>query len=166
MTEHTGSWVLDPAGSTATIAAKTFWGLMTVKGTFGALSGHGTVAEGGNASGTFVIDASSINTKNASRDKHLKSADFFNVEAHPSITFTVTTAVQDGDKLTGDGTLEAGGHAVAVSFVATITEATDSAITLAGHLPVNYRELGMTWNQMGMLGPVATADVTARFTKA
>jgi hypothetical protein len=30
---------------------------------------------------------------------------------------------------------------------------------------VNYRELGMTWNRMGMLGPVATADITARFTK-
>jgi len=166
MTEHTGTWVLDQAGSSATIAAKTFWGLMTVKGAFGALSGHGTVAEDGTASGALVIDASTINTKNASRDKHLKSADFFNVEAHPSITVTIETATQDGDKLTGNGTLEAGGRSTAVSFVAALSEDTDSAVTLTAQLPVNYRELGMTWNQMGMLGPVATANVTARFTKA
>jgi len=166
MTEHTGSWVLDPTGSTATIAAKTFWGLMTVKGTFGALSGHGTLAEDGIASGALVIGASSIDTKNATRDTHLKSADFFNVEAHQSITLTVTKAAQEGDKLTGKGTLEAGGHRMPVSFAATITEATDGAVTLAAQLPVNYRELGMTWNRMGMLGPVATADVTARFIKA
>jgi polyisoprenoid-binding protein YceI len=166
MSEHTGTWVLDQAGSSATIAAKTFWGLMTVRGTFGALSGHGTVAEDGTASGTLVIDASSINTKNASRDKHLKSADFFDVEAHPSITLTVEAATQDGDKVTGSGTLEAAGHAAAVSFVAAITEDTDSSVTLAAQLPVNYRELGITWNQMGMLGPVATATVAARFTKA
>jgi polyisoprenoid-binding protein YceI len=166
MTEHTGTWVLDPAGSSATFAAKTFWGLMTVKGRFGALSGHGTVVEDGSAAGALVIDASSVDTKNASRDKHLKSADFFNVESHPSITLTVTSATQDGDKLTGNGTLEAGGFSTPVSFVATITEATGGTVTLAAQLPVNYRELGITWNQMGMIGPVATTSVTARFTKA
>jgi polyisoprenoid-binding protein YceI len=166
MTEQTGTWVLDPTGSSATIAAKTFWGLTTVKGSFGTMSGHGTVTEDGSAAGALVIDAGSLDTKNGSRDNHLKSADFFNVEAHPSITLTVTSASRDGDKLTGSGTLEAGGHSTPVSFAATITEATGSAVTLAAQLPVNYRELGMTWNRMGMLGPVATASVTARFTKA
>jgi polyisoprenoid-binding protein YceI len=166
MTEYTGSWVLDPAGTTVTIAAKTFWGLSTVRGAFGTVTGQGTVAEGGTASGTVTIDASSVDTGNAQRDKHLKSDDFFSVAENPTISVIVASATRKGNTLKAAGTLEAGGHSQPVTFDAVITEATDSAVTLSTQLPVNYRELGMTWNRMGMLGPVATATVSARFTKA
>jgi polyisoprenoid-binding protein YceI len=166
MTEYTGTWVLDPAGTTVTFTAKTFWGLSTVKGAFGTVAGQGTVAEDGTASGTVTIDANSVDTKNAQRDKHLKSADFLGGADRPTISVIVASATQDGSTLRASGTLEAGGHSQPVTFDATIAEATDSAVTLTAQLPVNYRELGMTWNRMGMLGPVATASVTARFTRA
>ena len=51
------------------------------------------------------IDAASINTNNAKRDKHLRSADFFDVQKHPKIVFTSTKASRRGDKIVVSGTL-------------------------------------------------------------
>jgi polyisoprenoid-binding protein YceI len=163
MTEASGTWTLDPAASSVTFTGKAFWGLATVKGTFGTLSGDGAVAGDGSATGKIAIDAGSVDTRNPTRDKHLKSADFFNVEEHPSITVTVASATRDGDTLRCDGLLEAGGHSTAVSFPATISEAADGSVALAAQLPVNFRELGMTWNRAGMVGAVAKASVSVTF---
>lgn len=56
----------------------------------------------------FTIEVASINTRNNDRDNHLRSADFFNAEAHPTITFTSTNIVRDGDdyQVTGDMTIK------------------------------------------------------------
>jgi polyisoprenoid-binding protein YceI len=163
MTETSGTWTLDPAASSVTFSAKSMWGLATVKGTFGILSGEGTVAEDGSATGKVAVDAGSVNTRNSARDKHLKSADFLNVEEHPSITVTIASATRDGGTLNCDGLLEAAGHSTAVSFPVTISEAADGSVVLAAQLPVNFRELGMTWNRGGMIGPVAKASVSVTF---
>jgi polyisoprenoid-binding protein YceI len=166
MTDYTGNWVIDPASSSVGFVAKTLWGLMSVKGTFSAPSGQGTVAADGTASGTLTIDAGTVSTRNGGRDKHLKSAAFFNAEAHPQITVTISSATQDGSTLKASGTLQVAGHSADVAFDAAITAADDNGITLQATVPVNYRKLGMTWNQLGAMAPVATTSVTARFTRA
>ena len=51
------------------------------------------------------IDATSIDTANAQRDGHVRSADFFDVENHPTWSFTSTAVRQDGDDLAVDGEL-------------------------------------------------------------
>ena len=51
------------------------------------------------------IDAKSINTAVASRDEHLRSADFFDVGKYPKITFTSTDVRKEGDRLLVRGTL-------------------------------------------------------------
>ncbi|MEH7387004.1 YceI family protein [Bacillus sp. JJ1521] len=56
----------------------------------------------------FKVDLTSINTKNEDRDNHLRSADFFDVENHPSMTFKSTSIVKTDDgeyDLTGDLTI-------------------------------------------------------------
>ena len=57
---------------------------------------------------TATIDATSINTNNEQRDGHIKSADFFEVETHPTWTFTTTGVKADGDDylLAGDLTIK------------------------------------------------------------
>ena len=85
-----GRWVLDPAGYSAEFYAKQFWGAITVHGHFERIEGEGTVAPDGTVSGVIRLDAASLTTKNNKRDKHLRSADFFDTGHHPNVTITVT----------------------------------------------------------------------------
>ena len=52
----------------------------------------------------FTVQTASVNTRNADRDGHLKSADFFDVEKYPTMTFKVTKI--DDDTITGDLTIK------------------------------------------------------------
>src|ERR1700759_401867 len=85
----TGAWTLDPAKSEGVLKTRHTWGLLPLRGTFGQVSGNGTVTADGQASGVIKVDAGSVDTKNPRRDKHLRSADFFHVEKHPEFTFAV-----------------------------------------------------------------------------
>ncbi|HEV3379513.1 MAG TPA: YceI family protein [Trebonia sp.] len=166
MSENTtGAWVVDPAASTATFASKTFWGLATVRGTFGGVSGSGTVAEDGTISGELILDASKLDTKNKKRDEHLRSKDFFDTEQHPSVVLRLSSAKQTGDTIEGTGTIEAAGKTQPLTFTAKADDGDDS-VTLTAEATVDHRALGMTWNQFGMLAGVAKGTVTARFVRA
>lgn len=161
----TGTWVVDPAGTQATFANKTFWGLMTVRGTFGAVSGSGTVADDGTVTGELVIDATKLNTKNGQRDRHLRSADFFDTENHPNVVVRVESATRDGDSLTGTGTIEAAGRSTPITFTGQVDSADGDAVVLSASASVDRRALGMTWNQLGMLTGPSVGTVTARFVR-
>src|SRR5689334_16782366 len=102
---ETGLWQLDHTASTVAVQHKTMWGLVTVKGSFNALSGQGEVKPDGTAQGTITLDAASLDTKHTKRDKHLRSADFFDVDHHPEITFAVQHAEARSDdtaQITGE----------------------------------------------------------------
>jgi polyisoprenoid-binding protein YceI len=167
MSESTsGAWVLDPAGSSVEFSSKSFWGLMPVRGRFGTVSGAGTVGEDGTVRGQIVIDAASLDTKNKQRDKHLRSADFFNVEKYPTITVIVNSAVLNGSDLAVTGTMEAAGKTVPMSFTAQVESADANAVVLRATLPMARSAFGMTWQQIpGMVKDAAQGTVTARFVR-
>jgi polyisoprenoid-binding protein YceI len=82
-----------------------------VKGRFGTFSGTIVTAENPLASTvTAEIDASSIDTNQAQRDAHIRSADFFEVEKHPTITFQSTSVEPKGDDFLVLGDLTIKGH--------------------------------------------------------
>ena len=60
---------------------------------------EGTLELGATPRSTLTIDAASLDTGNARRDKHLRSEDFFDVEHHPQVRFTSTSATVEGDRL-------------------------------------------------------------------
>jgi polyisoprenoid-binding protein YceI len=161
-----GHWVLDPKQSSAQISHKTFWGLSTVRGSFSELSGEGDVAPDGSISGKLVIGAASVDTRNAKRDTHLRSADFFKADEHPTLVFTTREASFDSaGHLAVTGEFEAGGVSRPLSFTATITDATPEAATLTAEADVDRIAHGMTWNQLGMVASHTKVNVVARFTK-
>jgi len=101
-----GNWVLDSAGSHAEFGVRHFWGAITVRGTFERMTGEATIGPDGTVTGRISFDAASLDTKNKQRDKHLRSADFFDVESHPQAVLTVTSARPAGPaELQCQGTL-------------------------------------------------------------
>jgi len=161
-----GSWVLDPAGSRAEFRVKHFWGAITVRGIFERLTGEATVGTDGTVTGQISFDAQSVNTKNKQRDKHLRSADFFDVDRHPYATLTVAPAHVAGPAgLECQGTFEAAGHVRPVTFTARIQEATAHGILLTAELELDRSEFAMTWSPLHIASMTAHGIVRARFVR-
>lgn len=160
------TWVLDPARSSVSLRHKTMWGLVTVRGTFSEVSGVGEILPDGSAQGRLEIGAASLETKNAKRDKHLKSADFFSADAHPRIVAQLRHATRAGDTVAIDGDLTVAGKTHPLSFTATVAEATPDAVTLRAEVQVDRASYGMTWNQLGMVKGPATVSVVASFARS
>lgn len=105
------------------------------------------------------IDAASINTDNANRDAHLRSAEFFDVEKCPEITFKSTKvleAKEDSAKLQGELTM----HCVTKPVVLDV-ELGGVAGPKAGFMAktkVNRKDFGIVWNQTLDTGGFALGD--------
>ncbi len=101
-----GTWVVDPVHSSIGFQVKHL-GIANVRGEFGTFEGKLVVSDSGaTASGT--VDTASVDTGQSQRDDHLRSADFFEVDKYPQITFTSTSIspVSDGEfEITGDLTI-------------------------------------------------------------
>ena len=92
------AWNLDPVHSTAEFKVKHMM-ISNVKGQFTALTGALTLDENDvtNSRVEASIEAASINTREPQRDAHLKSADFFDVEKFPTLSFRSTRVSRRGD---------------------------------------------------------------------
>ncbi|MDQ3147621.1 MAG: YceI family protein [Actinomycetota bacterium] len=85
-----GRWQIDPSHTSANFTVRHL-GLSKVRGRFGELTGSMVVAERPEDSSVSVsIDASSIDTHDAGRDEHLRSADFFDTATYPTLSFAST----------------------------------------------------------------------------
>ena len=163
---ETGLWQLDRTASTVAVRHKTMWGLVTVKGSFTTLSGQGEVKPDGTAQGTVTLDAASLDTKNAKRDQHLRSADFFDADHHPEITFVVRGAeAQSGDIARITGQLTVRGISRPQSFTARVAHADADAVTLEAEFTVDREQFGLGWNQLGMIRGLTTVNATLRLTR-
>jgi polyisoprenoid-binding protein YceI len=103
------TWNIDPAHTDVVFAAKHMM-VTTVRGKFHDVSGTITLDEENPASstGTFTVGVASLNTGVEPRDAHLRSADFFDAQNHPTATFTTTRIDARGGnhyQVTGDLTI-------------------------------------------------------------
>lgn len=83
----TGVWRLNPHATSLKFRSRLLF-IPFAKGVLRGKGGHAEVSSAGRASGTFVVDPASITSRIARRDEHLRSADYFDVEKYPAITFT------------------------------------------------------------------------------
>src|SRR3984893_18244645 len=100
-----GSWTIDPVHSEVGFAVRHMM-VSKVRGKFKVFSGDIVTGESPlESSVTATIDLSSIDTGNEDRDNHLRSADFFEVDAHKAMTFRSTRVRRDGEDYMVDGEL-------------------------------------------------------------
>jgi polyisoprenoid-binding protein YceI len=100
------------------------------------------------AGSELTIDAATIETGNARRDKHLRSAEFFDVEHHPHVRFTSTSARVDGEHLKAQGHLEAGGERIPLEVEAAL-RSVDGELEIEAVADADQRRLGMTFSPLG-----------------
>ena len=100
-----GTWDIDPVHSDVSFTVRHMM-VSKVRGRFASFTGEIVTGEDVTASSVrATIDATSIATGNDQRDGHIRSADFFHVEDHPTWTFTSSAVRADGDDLVVDGDL-------------------------------------------------------------
>jgi polyisoprenoid-binding protein YceI len=121
------------------------------------------------ADGTTIeltIDADSLDTGHPTRDKHLRSTDFFHVVEHPQVRFTSTRVHHvTSEILHVVGHLEAAGKVMQLEFAATVRQLDYDALEIEATTTLDQRELGMSTGQLGMIRPPATLHVKARVTR-
>ncbi len=144
-------------------------GLATVRGRFEKFSVDAEANEQGEPTRvSAVIDAASINTGTADRDGHLRSADFFDVENHPKITFESSNIERRGDKYVIEGDLTIRGVTKPASFEADVTEfVTDPwgnpRLLAEATGKIKRTDWGLTWNQVLEAGSLLVSE-DVRFT--
>ena len=162
--EATGRWVLDPANSTVEFHTRSMWGLAKVHGRFTTVTGAGTVEADGAVTGELTIDAGSLDTKIKKRDEHLRSAAFFDVEQNPTLTYQVLAITAAGtERVEVTGLLTVRNHREPVTFVATVSEAGPTTVSLNAELTVDRSRFGMSWSPMRMAPMNTRIVVQARF---
>ena len=160
-----GTWHVDAAASELAFAARGMFGLAQVRGTFGEFEGTLEV-DGSGAHGNLQIQATTLDTKNARRDTHLRSADFFDVENHPVVSFELTSISSGaGDSVVIDGVLRIRDNALPVSAPATVQADADGEMTLRTTLDVDRAEAGVGWSKMGMVRGKAHLNAAVRLTR-
>lgn len=161
-----GTWVLDPAHSEVTFSVRHMM-ISKVRGTFGMKSATLIAPENPlDAKVEASVDVTSLDTNDAGRDAHLRSAEFFDVENHPTMEFVSTGAHVKGDEFFVDGDLTIRGVTKPVSFefdfggFGTDPWGNYKAGATAKTV-VNREEFGLTWNAALETGGVLVGkDVT------
>lgn len=158
-------WNIDPSHSTAEFSVRHLM-ITNVKGRFGALSGtvDYDAASPEQAKINVTIDATSIDTRDEKRDAHLKSADFFDIEKFPTITFVSKKVTADGDTLHAVGDLTMHGVTKELTLEVEVPSAPgkdpwgNTRIGSSAHAKLNRKDWGLNWNSTLEAGGVLVGE--------
>lgn len=163
---HGATYEIDPAHSAADFTV-THLTVSKVRGSFETVSGSAQVDEENLAASSIevAIDASSVDTGVERRDNHLRSADFFDVDNHPQITFKSTSMEKLGDteyQVTGDLTIRGTTHEVSfpVTVLGPIADPMGGGrrIGVEGELVIDRQDYGVSWSKMLDNGGLVVSD--------
>ena len=160
----TGTWDVDAAHSTIGFAVKHAM-IATTRGRFTVYSGGATIDSSDPAGSSLwaEIDAASVDTGNTDRDAHLRGADFWNAESHPTITFRSTGVRVDGDMVVTTGDLTIGGKTAPVDLVWEFGGVAKDPYGnvkagFEGSATINRKDWGIVWNAALETGGFIVAD--------
>ena len=159
------TYQIDPSHSTANFSVKHMM-IAKVHGGFEKMSGSFIYdkQDVSKSSVEVTIDANSINTREPQRDTHLRSADFFDVEKYPTLTFKSIRFDQNGDELKVVGNLTI--HGVTQQVTLEVEEPSEevkdpwgnSKIGVSGKTKIKRKDFGLTWNSALEAGGVLVGD--------
>lgn len=161
----TGEWILDPRRSSVGLKNRSLGGLARVNGVFREIYGDGIVSPDGEVSGILTVTAASIDTNNARRDTHLRSADLFDSDNYPDITFTAEAIRPSGQGIAVTGTLTVRGRTRPLSLEASASVRGDGEVCVDAEVIINRADFGLTWNPMRMASMNNTLIIHATFTR-
>jgi polyisoprenoid-binding protein YceI len=147
-----GTYTLDVSHSSIGFVVKHLM-VSKTRGTFTGFSGTVVIGEDPTQSSVEVtVDVSSIETRDEKRDGHLRSADFFDVEQFPTMTFRSTSVKPAGDEWVVDGDLTVHGVTGPLQLKVAFEGAANTpwggqAIGFSAKGEVNREDFGLTWNQ-------------------
>jgi polyisoprenoid-binding protein YceI len=162
----TSTWNFDTSHTATTFAVKHLV-ITTVRGQFGKTVGK-VVLDDQDVTKSVVeatIDTTTIETRVPQRDAHLKSADFFEVEKYPAMTFKSTKVEKAGDQLKITGDLVVKGQTKPITFDASLTKpirgpSGDTRFGFTATTKINRKEYGLTWSKAVEAGPVVGDEVS------
>jgi len=175
----TTTWNIDPAHSAAEFKVKHMM-ISNVKGHFAKVTGTLTLDDSDLSRSRVEarIEAASLETRDAQRDTHLKSADFFDVEKFPTLLFQSTriSLVKDGElAIEGDLTIRDVTRKVVFSAEGPTPPAKDpwgnTRVGVSATTRISRKDFGLTWNAAlesgGLLvGDEVTITLDVQFVKA
>jgi len=175
----TTTWNIDPAHSVAEFKVKHMM-ISNVKGEFAKVTGALTldVSVLTNSKVEAVIEAASIETRDAQRDAHLKSPDFLDVEKFPRLSFKSSrvSLVRDGElAVEGDLTIRGITRKVVFTVEGPTPPAKDpwgnTRVAVSATTKINRKDFGLTWNtalETGgiLVGDEVTITLDVQFVKA
>lgn len=158
-------WAIDPAHTSVTFTVRHMM-ITNVRGELPDVRGeaHFDPARPEHAKVSVGIDAASIQTREAKRDEHLRSPDFFDVEKHPRITFESREVRQtrDGYALIGDLTIRGTTRQVTLDVSEVTAETSDpwgqQRIGASAKAKIRRSDFGMTFNTVLETGGVVVGD--------
>ena len=156
-------WNLDPTHANVDFSVKHL-AISTVRGSFKSFTATGATNEDGVPTAmSMEIDVASINTDNTQRDGHLRSADFFDAEKFPKITFKATKITGTARDLTVVGDLTIRDVTKPLTLKGDLAKAIKdpwglqrTSLSLTGK--ISRSEWGLTWNQALEFGGVVVSD--------
>ena len=173
------TWNLDAAHSVAEFKVKHMM-ISNVKGQFAKVTGvlHLDEQDVTNSNVVASIEAASLNTRDAQRDTHLKSPDFFHVEQHPTLSFKSTRVkrIRNGElSVSGDLTIRGVTRQAEFTVEGPTPPAKDpwgnTRLGLSATTKINRKDFGLTWNaalETGgiLVGDEVTITLDVQFVKA
>ncbi|MBD3783198.1 MAG: YceI family protein [Micrococcales bacterium] len=166
-----GDWDLDPQHTRIGFSARHAM-ITTVRGSFNEVEGHlhADLEDMAKSHVEITLKAASVDTRTAPRDEHLRSADFFDVENHPDITFVssrVEEVEDDAYLVTGDLTIRDVTQTLSIPIALTGVEKDAFGVLRAGFegtRKVNRRDFGLEWNMPLDSGGVLVSErITLEF---
>jgi polyisoprenoid-binding protein YceI len=150
---------VDATRSTATFTVRGFWGALPVTGRFADIAGTVTLDADGRFDGGVIIPTGTLNSGLKLRDRHLKSAPFFDVDRHPQIRFAARTLIATEDGPVLHGTLSARDRSTELALPVQLLPLPRCRVELSAETVLERSSLGLGHSPLGMIRGLATVRV-------